>query len=81
MPTTTNDSFRYCQDCPSSADDAAGDPDSTEDTPSRQSPSTRTNEPIEGQQGTVTLDELFFILSHGAIGTKPRETSDVEDGV
>src|SRR6185437_7050625 len=56
-------------DCPSSADDAADelfeandevmdypdDPDSTEDTPSRQSPSTRTDEPIEGQQGTVTL--------------------------
>lgn len=63
----TDDTFRFCQtdDYP----DPGSDPDP-------EIPSSRPDSatPEEGQLGTVTLDELFYLLSHGAIGTKPTTT-------
>ena len=65
-----NDAFRFCQ-ADDSRPDSGSDPDSDPETPSSR-PDSAT--PEEGQLGTVTLDELFYLLSNGAIGTKPTTT-------
>ena len=62
-----NDAFRFCQ-ADDSRPDSGSDPDSDPKTPSSR-PDSAT--PEEGQLGTVTLDELFYLLTYGAIGTKP----------
>ena len=63
-----NDAFRFCQ-ADDSRPDSGSDPDSDPKTPSSR-PDSAT--PEDGTQGTVTLDELFYLLSDGAIGTQPK---------
>lgn len=61
----TDDTFRFCQtdDYP----DPGSDPDP-------EIPSSRPDSatPEEGQLGTVTLDELFYLLTDGALGVEPK---------